>query len=381
MITDFGCDRVLIPADDTHEAMKEVGRQLAMDAILGALKETRRSRARPPLSFKWWLCVAATAAACLALGIGLWRYLGKSALSPAPRELRPEDREESPPIATTEDASQSPLWPHVIPQRSSLSVTELMPDIFASHYTAILHARHLSTANGKMEFEILRYYQGSYDAISEKRDVDDGRVTVSERKWSWLESYRKNAHCIMYFGSNPSVDIILEIRGNHFACGRSVLFQGSLRDFESEMAFRNARMNPGTEVRDHIAKYRTLYEQWLTNCAVVYRTTRPAEKRRALVFQPDAIASTGKTVTAKTALSRGQYLQAALGEEWHAAEVLDLLADGTVRIHYVGRGREWDTTVSRSKLQLDDDALTKCFTTESARSALRRQFFREKVPE
>src|SRR5262249_30619727 len=71
---------------------------------------------------------------------------------------------------------------------------------------------------------------------------------------------------------------------------------------------------------------------------------------------PGSIESSEKPVFPDTPLAVGQLLQVEWGGDWWAARVLDVLSNSEVRIHYLG----WpnDEVVSRSRLQLDPDAIT-----------------------
>jgi hypothetical protein len=80
---------------------------------------------------------------------------------------------------------------------------------------------------------------------------------------------------------------------------------------------------------------------------------------KQIPFQPGAIRSTGKAVTATTKLAVRQTLQVEAGEMWWAARVVQLLEDDRVKIHYVGWDDSFDEVVLRSRLQLDDQAIEK----------------------
>jgi hypothetical protein len=65
----------------------------------------------------------------------------------------------------------------------------------------------------------------------------------------------------------------------------------------------------------------------------------------------------GRAVTSSTPLYVGQILQAKDSTVWRAAEVLDIRADGAVKITYRTWGSTWDTYLTRDKLQLAPDEL------------------------
>jgi ribosomal 50S subunit-recycling heat shock protein len=76
------------------------------------------------------------------------------------------------------------------------------------------------------------------------------------------------------------------------------------------------------------------------------------------------IKPTGVKVDANTKLEVNQVLDAHDGGDWFAARILELLPDGSVKVHYIG----WPTSdevVPRSRLQLDDKAIEK--TIEAAK--------------
>ena len=74
---------------------------------------------------------------------------------------------------------------------------------------------------------------------------------------------------------------------------------------------------------------------------------------------PGPIESTNKPVKKDTRLTVGQVLQVQWQAEWWAAKVLNLEADGKVKIRYLGWGASYDETVPRSRLQWDPDATAK----------------------
>jgi hypothetical protein len=84
-----------------------------------------------------------------------------------------------------------------------------------------------------------------------------------------------------------------------------------------------------------------------------------ATEKEEFPVSPGAIESTNRPVTADTELKPGQVLQVMWGGTWWAARVLTLPPDGTVKIHYIGWGSNWDEAVPRTRLQLDPDALSK----------------------
>jgi hypothetical protein len=74
---------------------------------------------------------------------------------------------------------------------------------------------------------------------------------------------------------------------------------------------------------------------------------------------PGSIRPTGNMVTATTKLALRQTLQAEDGGLWWAARILELRRDGLVKIHYLGWDTNLDSVVTRSRLQLDDQAIAK----------------------
>jgi hypothetical protein len=60
----------------------------------------------------------------------------------------------------------------------------------------------------------------------------------------------------------------------------------------------------------------------------------------------------GKRVTARTELKVGDRLQAEQGGDWWDAEIVELLPNGKVKVHYTGWDESWDEVVPRSRLRL-----------------------------
>jgi beta-lactamase regulating signal transducer with metallopeptidase domain len=72
---------------------------------------------------------------------------------------------------------------------------------------------------------------------------------------------------------------------------------------------------------------------------------------------PHFVPSTGRAVAADTALFVGQIVQVQDSGAWYAADVLELLDDGQVRIHFRGWSDTWDKAVPRGQIQLAPEDL------------------------
>ena len=70
------------------------------------------------------------------------------------------------------------------------------------------------------------------------------------------------------------------------------------------------------------------------------------------ITNPSAIPSSGAPITSTAQLAKGTRLQVEWSGRWWLGEVLGLLADNRVQIHYVGWADSWDEIVPRSRLQL-----------------------------
>lgn len=73
---------------------------------------------------------------------------------------------------------------------------------------------------------------------------------------------------------------------------------------------------------------------------------------------PGAVQETGRSVDAETELYVGQILLVRDSNAWYPADVVELLDEGRVRIHFRGWSSSWDKAVARSVLQLAPDELT-----------------------
>jgi hypothetical protein len=73
---------------------------------------------------------------------------------------------------------------------------------------------------------------------------------------------------------------------------------------------------------------------------------------------PRAVASSARPVSAQTPLYVGQIVQLRDNRRWIPADILELAADGRVKVHPRGRNTDaWDKLVSRDQLQLAPDEL------------------------
>jgi hypothetical protein len=72
---------------------------------------------------------------------------------------------------------------------------------------------------------------------------------------------------------------------------------------------------------------------------------------KVLRYEGDPISS-GNPVAASTPLGIGQKVQVQWNGQWWNGEVLAILSDGRVKIHYAGWDSSWDEAVPRSRLQL-----------------------------
>jgi len=67
---------------------------------------------------------------------------------------------------------------------------------------------------------------------------------------------------------------------------------------------------------------------------------------------PGPITPSEVRATETTVLKVGDAVQAESGNRWWAGEVLSLMPEGNVKIHYVGWDAQWDEVVIRSRLRL-----------------------------
>jgi hypothetical protein len=72
----------------------------------------------------------------------------------------------------------------------------------------------------------------------------------------------------------------------------------------------------------------------------------------AINFGPGPIAPGGAPVTERTLLNVGDPVDVNWNDQWWKGEVLSVIADGTVKIHYTGWSDDWDEVVPRSRLRL-----------------------------
>ncbi|MES2597651.1 MAG: hypothetical protein V4662_20060 [Verrucomicrobiota bacterium] len=79
----------------------------------------------------------------------------------------------------------------------------------------------------------------------------------------------------------------------------------------------------------------------------------------AVEFNPGAISSSERPVTANTPLRVGQEVQLKWNSTWWAATITGFESDGTVRVSYFGWNRSYDEAVPRTDLQLDTNTREK----------------------
>lgn len=65
-----------------------------------------------------------------------------------------------------------------------------------------------------------------------------------------------------------------------------------------------------------------------------------------------AIETSGTQVTAETQLAVGNIVQVLRNGVYYQGQVLTLNADGSVHLHFVGWGSNWDTDITRDKLRV-----------------------------
>lgn len=93
----------------------------------------------------------------------------------------------------------------------------------------------------------------------------------------------------------------------------------------------------------------------LASSAASSQSPTSASAGNAPPNRPMIVRPSGRPVDATTPLHVGQRVLVEWHNQWYRAEVLNLLQDGNVRIHYIGFGSNWDETVPRQRLQLDVD--------------------------
>jgi hypothetical protein len=59
-------------------------------------------------------------------------------------------------------------------------------------------------------------------------------------------------------------------------------------------------------------------------------------------------------VTAATVVRKGQRLETYWGSKWWDAHVIEVLPDGNVKVHYEGWSDNFNETVPRDRLRLND---------------------------
>jgi sRNA-binding protein len=88
---------------------------------------------------------------------------------------------------------------------------------------------------------------------------------------------------------------------------------------------------------------------------VLYRAQIVRPKASPVQVSPGPIAPSGVPVTAATALKAGDAVQVEWGNQWWAGNVVALVPDGNVKIHYAGWDARWDEVVPRSRLRSPAD--------------------------
>ena len=78
-----------------------------------------------------------------------------------------------------------------------------------------------------------------------------------------------------------------------------------------------------------------------------------------VIFNPNAIPSSGKAVDETTPLEVGQDLQIKWGSTWWAGTILGFESDGRAKVHYFGWASSYDEPKPRDELQLDSSARVK----------------------
>ena len=62
----------------------------------------------------------------------------------------------------------------------------------------------------------------------------------------------------------------------------------------------------------------------------------------------------GKPVSSKTRLKTGDRVLVEWGDSWWKGQILKVLPDGNVKIHYIGWDAQWDEVAPRTRLQLPE---------------------------
>ncbi len=75
-----------------------------------------------------------------------------------------------------------------------------------------------------------------------------------------------------------------------------------------------------------------------------------------ILFKPEPIPSSNRTIAPDTPLDVGQDLQIKWGESWWAGTILGFEPDGRIRVHYFGWEDSWNEPKPRAELQLDGSA-------------------------
>jgi hypothetical protein len=108
-------------------------------------------------------------------------------------------------------------------------------------------------------------------------------------------------------------------------------------------------------------KVKIHYDGWSDSNDEVLPRTRlrlakagtPSSKHPLSVSGTARNESSGKVTTA-TVLKKGQRLETQWGSKWWDAHVIDVLPDGSVKVHYEGWSDNFDETVPRDRLRLND---------------------------
>jgi hypothetical protein len=137
-------------------------------------------------------------------------------------------------------------------------VAERRPDPFATGHYEIIARGHVQAIaeDGMMTIRVDKVLKGQ---LKDKMDIrmprEEGSphtVVMSRKTWAWLEVCRQDDPVFLYWGHNPSVDLLVrgaataaeevaaitdrkEVKIMRFHCGDWEFFQGSIPQYEEQL--------------------------------------------------------------------------------------------------------------------------------------------------
>jgi hypothetical protein len=188
-----------------------------------------------------------------------------------------------------------------------------------------------------------------------------GKFPSREAAEAIVSAYGKSAHeaksALIAIGPVAEDAVLLLLHDTHWVYrGDACEILGKIGSSNSLEALREAQKETNGLVQNRAKDAIAAIER--RNGASPSPEPVPASEIDKKYRGPGALAATSRSVTSDTELFVGQILLVLDSRQWYPADILELLDDGRVKIHFRGWGRSWDKVVERTSLQLAPDELT-----------------------